>query len=304
MKKNQRIGIIKGDAFLAVNDVRDKSVSLVVTSPPYNVGKSYEVRTELETYLLPYKEFAKELYRILEDDGNVAWQVGNYSESGEVFPLDIYFYELFKDAGFVLRNRIIWHFRHGMHAQKRLSGRYETILWFSKDVDSKFNLDPIRIPNLYPGKRSSKGPNKGKPSGNPAGKNPGDFWPDIALEEWEKSIWDIPNVKSHHPEKTLIHPCQFPIELVDRCVMALTDENDLVFDPFMGVGSSLLSAHRNKRRFLGFELSDDFINEAEIRLDLLKKGLLKIREPGTVVQRPTGKMAAIPDEWKNQSENF
>ena len=161
------------------------------------------------------------------------WEVGDYVEAGEVYPLDIYFYDIFKDAGFHLRNRIIWHFEHGLHASKRFSGRYETILWLTKSHKYTFNLDDIRVPSKYPGKTHYKGAKRGQPSGNPLGKNPSDFW-NVVTSDWEKEIWDVPNVKANHPEKT-IHPCQFPIELIQRCVLALTDQGDLVLDPFLGV---------------------------------------------------------------------
>ena len=213
----QRIEI--GNAFRRVRRVTDGSVQLVITSPPYNIGKSYEEKAPLQDYLEPYRDFCGQLFRVLDDGGSVCWQVGNFTQDGEVFPLDIYFYELFKDAGFTLKNRIIWHFRHGLHARRRLSGRYETILWFCKGSEPKFNLDSIRVPSLYPGKLAFKGPNRGQPTGNPLGKNPSDYWHDVLLEEWETGVWDIPNVKANHPEKT-IHPCQFPVELAERCILA------------------------------------------------------------------------------------
>src|SRR5205823_575337 len=103
-----------------------------------------------------------------------------------------------------------------------------------------FNLDPIRIPQKYPGKKHFKGPNKGQPSANPLGKNPGDFWYDAEGRDENlemPNVWIIPNVKHNHVEKT-IHPCQFPVELVERLVLALSNPGDLVVDPYMGVGSS------------------------------------------------------------------
>ena len=92
----------------------------------------------------------------------------------------------------------------------------------------KFNLDPVRVPQKYQGKRSYKGPNKGKPSGNPLGKNPSDVWK-IIQENWDEELWEIPNVKASHVEKT-IHPTQYPIELIERLVLALTNEQDFIFD--------------------------------------------------------------------------
>src|SRR5882757_7585544 len=99
---------------------------------------------------------------------------------------------------------------------------YETVLWFTKGDNYRFNLDPIRISQIYPGKRHplERKSLAGLPSGNPLGKNPGDVWEFSAEDHFRESlIWDIPNVKANHPEKTF-HPCQFPIELVERCVLA------------------------------------------------------------------------------------
>jgi adenine-specific DNA-methyltransferase len=145
--------------------VPDKTISLIVTSPPYNLGKEYENRVAIEDYLEAQSQTITQLCRVLKDDGSICWQVGNFVDDGEVYPLDIFYYPIFKRHGLSLRNRIVWHFEHGLHAQKRFSGRYETLLWFTKSDNYVFNLDPVRVPSKYPGKRHFKGPNKGKPSG-------------------------------------------------------------------------------------------------------------------------------------------
>ena len=208
----------------------------------------------------------------------------------------MYFYDIFKDAGFQLRNRIIWHFEHGLHASKRFSGRYETILWFTKTDDYTFNLDSVRIPSKYPGKLHYKGEKKGLPSGNPLGKNPSDFWP-VVMQDWEAEIWDIPNVKSNHPEKT-IHPCQFPIELVQRCILALTNKH-VVLDPFLGVGSAIIASIMHDRKGIGFEISDEYIDVAKKRITDYLNNTLKIRPLGKPVYKPTGKesVSQIPLAW-------
>jgi adenine-specific DNA-methyltransferase len=295
MTDEKALTLRTGNSFDLVRRISDDSVQLVVTSPPYNIGKSYEQKTSLDEYLEPYVPFAKELYRAVATGGSVCWQVGNFVSKGEVVPLDVVFYPLFREAGFVLRNRVIWHFRHGLHAQRRFSGRYETVLWFSKG-DPKFNLDPVRVPSLYPGKRRFKGPRKGELSGNPLGKNPSDFWPDLMLEEWERGIWDFPNVKANHPEKST-HPCQFPVELVERCVLAFSDHGDLVLDPFLGVGSAAVGAMRHGRRFIGFDVDKEYVREARQRVKLDEQGLLKTRSIGTPVASPKGKVAELPEEW-------
>jgi DNA modification methylase len=265
----------------------DESVQLVVTSPPYNIGKAYETRVSLRQYLEQQKSVVEELVRVLRPEGSLCWQVGNYVEDGEVFPLDIYYYDLFKDCGLQLRNRIIWHFGHGLHASRRFSGRYETLLWFSKSADYAFYLDSVRVPSKYPGKRHFKGENKGKPSGNPLGKNPSDLWEFVA-QEWDEELWDIPNVKSNHPEK-LDHPCQFPIELVERCVLAFTEEDDYVLDSYCGVGSSLIAALRHNRRAIGCDREAAYIAIAEERIHKFYQGVLKIRPLGKPVHQPTGR---------------
>jgi site-specific DNA-methyltransferase (adenine-specific)/adenine-specific DNA-methyltransferase len=292
--------MLDGDAFALARDIPDGSVGLTVTSPPYNIGKVYEKRTNLAAYLAPYEDFARTLFAKTAPGGSVAWQVGNFVEKGEVYPLDIFYYAIFKDAGFHLRNRIIWHFEHGLHASLRLSGRYETILWFTKGDDYTFNLDPIRVPSKYPGKRAFKGDKKGQPSGNPAGKNPSDFWPAVA-SDWDRLVWEIPNVKANHPEKTG-HPCQFPIELAERLVLALTREGDLVLDPFAGVGSAGVAALRHGRRFLGMEWDADYAQATRDRIAQFARGELPIRPLGKPVYQPgaNDRIARRPEEWGEQ----
>jgi DNA modification methylase len=291
-----------GDTEPFIDSLPDESVSLIVTSPPYNMKKSYETNATIEAYLEDQSRVIAKLRRILKPEGSICWQVGNFVRDGEVFPLDILYYNIFKYHGFFLRNRIIWHFGHGLHASRRFSGRYETILWFTKSHTYTFNLDAVRIPSKYPGKRHYKGPNRGKPSGNPKGKNPSDVW-EILVENWEDGCWDIPNVKSNHPEKT-IHPCQFPVEIVERCVLALTHEQDWVFDPYVGVGSSLIAALKHNRRAIGSEKEADYIRIAHERLHAYWNGTLKLRPIGKPVHTPTGreKVSRPPQEWGEDAE--
>jgi len=294
----QRIVLHRGDSYDFLKSMPNNSATLIITSPPYNIGKEYETKMSIELYLEQQKPVIGELVRIMKDEGSLCWQVGNFVQDSEVFPLDIFYYDIFKKKGLKLRNRIIWHFGHGLHASKRFSGRYETILWFTKSDDYKFNLDSVRVPAKYPGKRHFKGPNIGKPSGNPLGKNPSDIWEFVA-EEWEGELWDIPNVKANHPEKT-IHPCQFPIELVERCVLALTNEDDWVLDPYCGVGSALIAGLKHNRRVIGCDKEPEYINIARERISDFFNGTLKIRPLGKPVYVATGheKVSQVPDEWK------
>src|SRR5574341_1362871 len=121
---DERLVLHHGDADEFLRTLPSNTVQLIITSPPYNLGKDYEVRQGLRQYLRQQKTVIDELVRVLHPTGSICWQVGNYVQDGEVFPLDIYYYDLFKEHGLKLRNRIIWHFEHGLHASKRFSGRY------------------------------------------------------------------------------------------------------------------------------------------------------------------------------------
>lgn len=298
---NASIVLYCGDVNDFLTGIPDETIKLVVTSPPYNVGKEYETRVDIEKYLEVQKQIIAELYRVLRLDGSICWQVGNFVEDGEVFPLDVLYYPIFKSLGMRLRNRIIWRYQHGLHTTRRFSGRSESILWFTKTDDYTFNLDNVRVPSKYPGKRHYKGPNKGKPSGNPKGKNPSDVW-EIVIDDWEEEFWDFPNVKAAHREKTN-HPTQYPIELPERCVLALTNEDDWVFDPYTGVGSSLIAAIKHNRKAMGSEKEEVYVKTARERIQAYYNGTLRMREINTppYKPRPNEKVAQIPEEWRQSS---
>jgi adenine-specific DNA-methyltransferase len=254
----------------------NEAAQLIVTSPPYNIGKQYERRSSLDVYLAAQARVISECVRALAPRGSICWQVGNHVDRGEVMPLDILLYPLFKAQGLHLRNRIVWHFEHGLHCSRRLSGRYETILWFTKSSEEyTFHLDNIRVPAKYPNKRHFKGPRVGELSGNPLGKNPGD-------------VWIFPNVKSNHVEKT-IHPCQFPVELVERLVLALTSPGDLVIDPFMGVGSTVVAALKHGRRGAGCDVIPEYVAVAQQRVAALQAGRLRTRPMNRPVHDPSAR---------------
>jgi adenine-specific DNA-methyltransferase len=198
-------------------------------------------------------------------------------ENGSIVPLDIALYPVFTGFGCTMRNRIIWHFEHGLHCSNRFSGRYETIVWFTKSENYFFNLDPVRVPQKYPGKKYFKGPRAGHYSCNPLGKNPGD-------------LWIIPNVKNNHVEKT-IHPCQFPVELVERLVLSMTREGDWVFDPFLGVGSTIIAAIKHRRKGAGAEIMRKYV-------DIARKRIIQ-ESNGTLATRPMNKPIYDPGKAGN-----
>lgn len=252
--------------------IPDQSIQLIVTSPPYNIGKSYEKRSSLDTYLDFQRQVISECVRALKPRGSICWQVGNFVDkksAGHIIPLDIVLYPIFAGHGLRLRNRIVWHFEHGLHCSNRFSGRYETVMWFTKTDDYVFDLDPVRVPQKYPGKKYFKGPRAGQYSCNPLGKNPGD-------------MWVIPNVKNNHVEKTE-HPCQFPVELIERLVLSMSTRNDWVLDPFAGVGTTMVAAVKHGRRGAGAEIVASYNQTARARIRAAFEGSLRTRPMHTPV---------------------
>lgn len=284
---------IHGDANKKLDSLikQNKKFRLIISSPPYNMDREYEKNSSFTSYQQEIESIISKLVLLLDNKGSICWQVGNYidKKTKEMLPLDIFFYEIFKKHNLILRNRIIWHFEHGLHASQRFSGRYETILWFTKSNEYIFNLDDVRVPAKYPGKTFYKGVKKGELSGNPRGKNPSDLWK-IVSDDWEKEVWSIPNVKANHKEKT-IHPCQYPIELVERCVLALSKKGDWILDPYSGVGSTLIAAKKNSRNCIGIEKYKKYIDVGRKRLANLEKGQLKYRKLGTPIFQPNSNMA-------------
>ncbi len=273
-----------------------ESVDLIVTSPPYFVGKEYDASQSVADFVTELRQVLPGMTRCLKPGGSLCWQVGNHVQNGRLTPLDaIIVGQLQLDDTFVLRNRIIWTFGHGAHASKRFSGRHETILWYTKGSNHYFDLDASRVPQRYPGKRHYKGPKKGEWSGNPLGKNPGDIW-DIG------DIWGIPNVKAKHIEKTE-HPCQFPTALVRRLIVAFSPKGGLVVDPYLGSGTSAIAALLEGRNVIGCDLERKYLQIADNRIRSFIQGELQIREDTPVrVPNPSESVAIRPPHFHTLME--
>lgn len=290
------ITLFNGDCLELIKQIPDESCDLIITSPPYCIGKEYEERKkDLESFVNQQKRIVEEVYRILKIGGSVCWQIGYNITEQEVIPLDFYVYQVFNecsekhDIPLKLRNRIIWTFGHGLNPSQRFSGRHETILWFTKGETYSFNLDSVRVPQKYPGKKYYRGNKKGEYSGNPLGKNPTD-------------VWDIPNVKANHVEKTE-HPCQFPVAIPSRFIKALTPEDGVILDPYMGSGTTGVAAVLEGRKFIGAEIQENYYKIATDRIQQAIDGTVRVR-PDVPVCEPNPKMAVaqLPDEFRKARE--
>lgn len=268
----------RGDTSTLIRNLPDSCVDLTLTSPPYCIGKEYEESTTVEEFIQSHETILPEIVRVTKDGGSICWQVGYHVTGQSVFPLDYAIFSILQRVDkIVLRNRIIWTYGFGLHNSRRFSGRHEVVLWFTKGSKYYFDLDAVRAPQKYPGKRHYKGPRKGQFSGNPKGKNPGD-------------VWEIPNVRACHVEK-LEHPCQFPVGLADRIVRALCPIDGIVFDPYMGTASTGVAAVINSRRFLGSELNGRYYEIASERLRAAIKGEVAYRPADRPIYVPNGSEA-------------
>ena len=245
--------IIHGDCLDLLKSLPDGCVDLVVSSPPYNLGKAYESKRALDIYVEEQRPVLQECSRILKRTGSIFWQVGSFADKGILIPLDVRFFPILEGCGLIPRNRIVWARQHGLHASKKFSCRYETILWFTKSDEWIFDLDAIRVPQKYQNKKFHRGVKQGEFSCNPDGKNPGD-------------IWLFRNVKHNHEEQT-IHPCQFPEDMIARIVLSTVPESGVVFDPYMGTGTVAVVARDHGRHFMGAELDPSYHGIALRRLE-------------------------------------
>lgn len=238
------------------------------------MGKEYETSQDIADFKSTHLSLAPLLVRALKDGGSLCWQVGHHVRNGVTLPLDAIVYQIFADQPeLLLRNRIIWVFRHGVHANRRFSGRHETVLWFTKGQEYEFNLDAVRVPQKYPGKKHYKGAKKGLFSGNPRGMNPSD-------------VWEIPNVKARHVEKTE-HPCQYPVALVQRLIKALVPLGGLIVDPFLGSGTSAVAAVAESCRFIGCDRNARYTAIARRRVKQIQSGLKNFRPLDKPIHKPS-----------------
>ena len=164
-KKQNEITLYNGDCSKLLKEIPDEAVDLIITSPPYCIGKEYEnPHDDIESFKQQHTDIFDDLYRVLKIGGSICWQIGYHVSDKCVIPLDYIIYDLFtslsksKQHPFILRNRIIWTFGHGLNSTSRFSGRHEIILWFTKGDNKTFNLDCVRVPQKYPGKKAYKVP--------------------------------------------------------------------------------------------------------------------------------------------------
>ena len=238
--------------------IDDKSVKLVVTSPPYNINIQYGNKTskgqivsskcdkykenlDEDTYRSMLSLVLNEWKKKITDDGSIWINIKNRVDDGVIIP-PFWIMDFFEDM--YLKNIIIWNFDWGGSTNKRFAPRYEYVFWFVKDKKNyTFNLDDIKVPalNYRPDRYKSQL------------KNPTD-------------VWRISMVSGNFEERTE-HPAQYPEKLIERIILAGTNENDIVLDPFMGSGTTAVVAKKLNRQYLGYETMQEYCEMAQTRLN-------------------------------------
>lgn len=244
--------IYNTDCLSSMRKLPSDVVDLTFTSPPYNIGKEYETVLSLNDYVAWAKEWIGEIHRITDPLGSFWLNVGylEVPDKGKCVPLTYFLWNL---SDFYLQQEIVWNYGAGVACKKRLSPRNEKILWLTKDSDRyTFNLDAIRDPNVkYPNQKKN-----GKLRCNTLGKNPSDVW----------QIAKVTSGKNRSSSERAPHPAQTPIDLIDRVVLGGSNAGDLLMDPFLGSGSLAVSAVKNNRYFIGFEINEQYCATASARI--------------------------------------
>ncbi len=235
--------IYLGDCIEIMKDLPSNSIDLVFADPPFNIGLKYDIYYDKKSYNEYFswsEKWISETYRILKNTGSI------YIAIGDEFAAEINM--ILKKAGFHFRNWIIWYYTFGQNQRKKFNRAHTHILYFTKaDNNFTFNIDNIRVPSarqlIYNDKRA-----------HPKGKSPDD-------------VWEFSRVCGTFKERIGDHPCQMPEDLLERIILASSNENDVVLDPFGGTGTTAAVSKKHKRNYITMDISESYFDVITQRLN-------------------------------------
>jgi len=235
--------IILGDAREVLKKLPDNCIHLMVTSPPYNVGKEYDKDLTLGEYLDFLEEVMREVYRTLVWGGRVCFNVANLGRKPYI-PLHAYLIELFENIGFLFRGEIIWDKGDSISGASTAWGTWQSAV----NPTLRDQHEYIIVLSKGSFKRERR--------------NKKDTITKEEFLEFTKSVWRFPPESA----KKVGHPAPFPEELPYRCIQLYTFEGDVVLDPFAGSGTTCVAAIKTGRHFIGIEIEDKYVRIAEKRI--------------------------------------
>lgn len=231
-------------------------IDLTITSPPYNIGKEYEKKLEINDYLDWCELWIKEIYRLTDNCGTFWLNLGyqEVPDIGKAIPIS---YMLWNRIPFFMIQEIVWNYGAGVACKKFFSPRNEKFLWYVKNSENyTFNLDEVRDPNVkYPNQKKN-----GKIKVNSKGKNPTDVW------QFSK----VTSGCNRSSKERTPHPAQFPISVIDRIIKACSNDNDIILDPFLGSGTTAVACLSLGRLVIGFEINKNY---CDIAIDRIQHSL-------------------------------
>lgn len=241
------------DCLSGMEKVPSKIINLTITSPPYNIGKEYESLLPLKEFLSWCAHWIDQVYKVTQDNGAFWLNLGylGIPTRAKAMPIP---YLLWDKIPFYLVQEIVWNYGAGVAGKNFFSPRNEKFLWYVKnEYQYTFNLDEVRDPNVkYPNQKKN-----GKIKVNPLGKNPTD-------------VWQFPKVtsgKDRASKERTAHPAQFPLAVIERIIKASSHQGELVFDPFLGSGTTALAAIQAQREIIGFEIKEEYCEIAAKRIE-------------------------------------
>jgi len=257
------------DCITGMRELPDGCVDLAFADPPYNIGYHYDVykdNREYEEYLDWSREWMSEVYRVLKPTGTFWLAIGDeYAAELKIIAQ--------RELKFVCRNWVIWYYTFGVNCVRKFNRSHAHLLYFVKNPDEfTFNADDpeVRVPSarqlVYNDARA-----------NPKGRLPDDTWilrPQDVPGGFsaDQDVWYFPRVAGTFKERAGFHGCQMPEQLLGRIIRCCSNPGEIVLDPFAGSGTTLVVAKKLGRKWIGFELSPQYAEKAQERIDAAREG--------------------------------
>jgi DNA modification methylase len=260
-KQIQLDTLYNSDCIAGMSKIPVGSIDLVFADPPFNIGYKYDVyedRRKADEYLNWSKEWGAAVVRVLKPDGTFWLAIGDDFAA----ELKLMFQ---RELGLYCRSWVIWYYTFGVNCKQKFSRSHTHLFHFVKDPKKfTFNTEDLRVPSA---RQLVYGDNRA----DSRGRLPDDTWilrPQDAPDSFtpEEDTWHVPRVCGSFKERAGWHGCQMPEKVLERVIVACSNPNETVLDPFGGSGTTLITAKKLNRRFIGFELSKDYATRVQERL--------------------------------------